>query len=221
MPHNFDGTSSSRPVQVRPDQLQILSPTALEYWAARRILHTTTVIRSGVKLSRHSGTNGKTAIICGMAGGLDRNLLPGTVAIPRRVGLPDGRIIDCDPTLVRALSTGARTLGFEPDFGLMLTSPTFVTGPDREFWFRRGFAAADMETGLLAARGLRVATVRVILDSPVRNIAEDWVRPGHAILRPSSWADLFWLCGAAPSYSLRAAQVLRAGLRLLGEASDS
>jgi hypothetical protein len=197
-------------------RLQILAPTFLEYWAARHTLAGSEVVRSGVRLSSWRGApEGTAVVICGLAGGLRADLAPGTVAIPSRVGLPDGSIMSCDAALVDALSSAARALHLNLDTGPLLTAPRLVTGADRQRWAACGFAAADMETGLLAARGLRVATVRVILDSENRGIAEEWLRPGRAILRPALWSELFWLCRAAPSYSLRAARVLRAGLASL------
>lgn len=213
---NDAGMSVPRIAHPRPDQLRILAPTALEYWAVRSMLPTANVTWTGVKLARQPETTAERAVTCGLAGGLKRELAPGTVVIPNWVGLADGQL-DCDQQLVGALTAGARSLGFEPDPGPLVTTPALVTGPDREYWSRRGFTAVDMETGLLAKRGLRVATVRVILDSPDRGIAEEWVRPRHAVLRSSLWGEFWWLCRAAPWYSLRAARVLRAGLQLLRE----
>lgn len=212
----------------RLDGVQVLAPTALEYWAVRSMRTAANVVRAGVSLSRRPEMPADVAIICGMAGGLEPELAPGTVVIPHRVGLADGRIFVCDEVLVQALTAGARSLGFEPDPRPIVTSPTFVTGPDRGYWSRRGFIAADMETGLLAERGLRVATVRVVLDSPSRDISDTWMRPRHAALRvmaPAGWPSLLgefsWLCRAAPWYSVRAARILRAGLGILSEVPDA
>jgi hypothetical protein len=72
--------------------------------------------------------------------------------------------------------------------------------------------AADMETGLLAGRNLRVATIRVVLDSPEHGISSDWLRPTRALLQPPLWRELFWLSRVAPLYALRAAHVLKIGL---------
>ena len=69
-----------------------------------------------------------------------------------------------------------------------------------------------METGLLAAGDLRVATVRVVLDSPERDIARDWLSPADALCQPKLWRELLWLGRVAPSYALRAARVLRVAL---------
>lgn len=116
----------------------------------------------------------------------------------------------CDPVLVQALVTAARALGFQPDTRPLLTAPSLVVGKERGDWYRQGFVAADMETGLLGGRDLRVATVRVVLDSPEYNISQDWLRPARALIQPRLWRELFWLARAAPRYALRAAQVLKA-----------
>ena len=79
----------------------------------------------------------------------------------------------------------------------------------------RGFVAVDMETGLLAGRNLRVATIRVVLDSSDRGISGAWLSPASAALRPRLWRELFWLCRVAPSYALCAARILKAGLKQL------
>jgi hypothetical protein len=114
--------------------------------------------------------------------------------------------------LVQALVTAARTLHFRPDTRPLLTSQSLIVGGDRHNWSQRGFVAADMETGLLAERNLRVATIRVVLDSPEHCISPDWLRPTRALLQPQLWQELFWLSRMAPRYALRAAHVLKAGL---------
>jgi hypothetical protein len=87
-----------------------------------------------------------------------------------------------------------------------------IVGNDRDAWFQRGFVAADMETGLLAGQNLRLATIRVVLDSPEYSISPDWLRPTKALLQPPLWREMFWLSRVAPQYALRAAHVLKVGL---------
>jgi hypothetical protein len=196
--------------------VQILAPTLLEYWAVRRTLPGSGASWAGVRLARWKGAReGSIAVVCGLAGALTRGLGPGTVLVPERVGLPNGRTMDCDSELVQALVAAARTLGFQPDTGPLLTAPSLVVGRTRQEWAGRGFAAADMETGLLADRGLRVATIRVVLDSPDRGISGAWLSPASAVLRRELWGELFWLCRVAPPYALRAARVLKAWLEQL------
>ena len=193
--------------------VQILAPTLLEYWAAQRTLPGAEVRWAGVRLARWKGVGGSSiVVVCGLAGALVPGLRPGTVLVPEWVGLPDGRTMHCDPALVQALAAAACTLGFRPDTGPMLTAPSLVVGAARQEWAARGFVAADMETGLLAKQNLRVATIRVVLDSPDHGISRQWLSPAGALLRPKLWSELFWLCRVAPPYALRAARVLKVAL---------
>jgi hypothetical protein len=120
--------------------------------------------------------------------------------------------MQCDPLLVEMLTTAARTLHLPLDTGPMLTARTLVVGDERQRWFQQGFVAADMETGLLAGRNLRVATVRVVLDTPARELPPDLARSMRALFQPLFWRELLWLSHAAPRYALLAARVLKAGL---------
>lgn len=191
--------------------VEILAPTFLEYLATRCVLPHAHVRWAGMQLARWKGTDqGSFVIVCGLAGALAPGLPPGTVLIPEQVGLTDGEIIQCDPALVQALVTAARALRFQLDTRPLLTAPSLIVGKERGDWYRQGFVAADMETGLLAGRNLRVATVRVVLDSPEYGISPDWLRPTRALLQPRLWRELLWLGRMAPRYALRAAQVLKA-----------
>ncbi|HTK10453.1 MAG TPA: hypothetical protein VL485_24995 [Ktedonobacteraceae bacterium] len=193
--------------------MEILAPTILEYWAVRRMLPHAHTNWSGVRLARwKGGCRGSSVIVCGLAGALVSDLPPGSILIPDRIGLADGKSMHCDPQLVQALVIAAHTLHFCPVVRPLLTAPTPVVGADRHRWSRRGFVAVDMETGLLAGQNLRVATVRVVLDGPAHEISADWLCPTRALLRPQLWHELFWLSRMAPCYALRAAHVLKVGL---------
>lgn len=195
--------------------IYVLAPTFLEYWAARRCISDHCLVHAGMRLSRWHGApddNGAIVVICGLAGALTPDLSPGTVLIPEMVGVPDGSTMRCDAELVSALEQAARTRGFQPEMGPLLTAPTLITGQARDYWAARGFVAADMETGLLAVRTFRVATVRVVLDTPQRTLSREWLRPGRAMLHPALWSELFWLCRAAGPYAARAARIVHAGL---------
>jgi hypothetical protein len=193
--------------------VEILAPTFLEYWAVRLTLPHARASWAGVRLARWKGAHhGSIVVVCGLAGALAPGLLPGTVLIPGWVGLTDGGIVHCDPALVQALVTAARTLHFRLDTGPLLTAQSLIVGGDRYDWSQRGFVAADMETGLLAGRNLRVATIRVVLDSPDHGISPDWLQPTRALLQPRLWRELFWLSHVAPQYALRAAHVVKVGL---------
>lgn len=201
-----------------PDVLpRILAPTALEAGLARLTLRGLPVERTGVALRGiPHAEGGGTAVLCGLAGALAATLKPGDVVVPEEVGLPDGRRMRCDETWVALLRRAAADLAFRPETGPLLTAPTIVTGDARGYWERRGYAAADMEAGLLAARGWEIATVRVILDTRARSIAEDWEHPVRALIRPSLWHELGWLAFSAPRFSLRAAQIVRRALEVAG-----
>lgn len=193
---------------------QVLAATFLESWAARRELRGIPVTRTGVALRRRSpGQEGSIALLCGLAGALTSKLEPGSVVVPEVVGLPDGRRIQCHPGWVAALVSSAEKLGFTPHTGPLLTAPAIVTNAARVRWANQGYVSVDMETGLLAAQGWRVATVRVILDSPARSIAADWERPMRALTQPRLWKELFWMAGAAPRYAALSARVVSCALR--------
>lgn len=198
-----------RPPGSAEEDVQVLTPTLLERWAVRRKLRHLRPIWTGVRLARWNGAReGSVVVVCGLAGALAPGLRPGTVLVPDWVGRPDGTILRSDAGLASALVEAARALGFQPETGPLLTYPSIVTGPDRERWARRGYVAADMETGLLAGRGLMVASVRVILDGTQHPISEEWLTPQRAPLQRDMWRELWWLCRVAPLYASRAAEVL-------------
>lgn len=193
--------------------VQVLAPTLLEYGAARWVLPRSTVTWTGMRLSHWKGFEANSPVLlCGLAGALTPDLAPGTVLIPEQVGLPDGQWFRCDPAMVARLRRAAERLGFIPECGPLLTAPGLVTGTERQVWARHGFVAVDMETALPAARGACVATVRVILDTPGRELGSEWQQPAMALLRPALWRQIFWLARTAPRYAHRAARVVKEGL---------
>lgn len=202
---------------TRPDIVHVLAPTLLEYLAIRTLSPSAHVSLSGVGLARSYPLGECPLIVCGLAGALTGELVPGSVVVPDEVGLETGGVVSCDPALVEALRRGARTAGHTPLTGRLLTARSMVTGDSRSEWASRGFQLVDMETGQLFATGRRIATVRVILDAPCRPIADDWLDPWRALRQPRLWSELLWLGHAAPRYALRAARVLRAGLAILAE----
>jgi hypothetical protein len=192
--------------------LTAVTATSVEARAVRREVRGVQVLETGVALARFPARLlSDTVVSCGLAGGLRRDVPAGTVLIPRSVRRPNGEVLECDPDLVQALAVGARSLGYEPLLDPMMTSATIVRGADRQSWANRGYASVDMETGLLYAP--RVAAVRVVLDTPLRELSADWLRPVTAILQPRNWSEAFWLARAAPEYALVAASVLNAALR--------
>jgi hypothetical protein len=193
--------------------LRILAPTALEAWAARRELRGWPIERSGVGLSRLlAPDDGSVIVLCGLAGALVADLLPGSVVVPSSVGLPDGRHFSCHPGWVETFAAAAERLGLPVDTGPMLTAASIVTGAERATWAAHGYRAADMETGLLLAQGRQAATVRVILDTPARSISDRWERALQAFWRPRLWEELLWMGRHAPGYARLAARIVREAL---------
>lgn len=197
-------------------RIVLAAPTYLEYAALRCVMPCGNAVRTGVGLARWREQAARgLVIVCGLAGALDEEVEPGTIVIPERLGLPDGQFFPVDPQVTNALVAAARGLGFHVHGGSLLTAPSLIVGQERRAWAHQGFVAADMEAGLLAARGYSVATVRVVLDGPEQELSQEWRRPATAMLQPRLWTELFRLAGAAPQYALHAARVLKAGLQTL------
>jgi nucleoside phosphorylase len=165
------------------------------------------VIETGVALARTNPSDlGDCVVSCGLAGGLRADLASGTVLIPRQVRRPDGEALQCDAELIDALLESARRLGIAPVTDALLTSERIVNGAERAQWAAQGYAGVDMETGRIV--GARVATVRVILDTPQRELSSDWLNPGRALRNPRNWPQALWLARAAPSAARLAAQIV-------------
>jgi 4-hydroxy-3-methylbut-2-en-1-yl diphosphate reductase len=192
-----------------------VAATALECGALRRLLPGARVVQTGLALEAlRRGDLGETVVSCGLAGGLRDDLPTGTVLIPREVRRPNGETLRCDPALVEAFAESARRLGLEPRFDPLLTSGSIVNGAARGTWGARGYAGVDMETGLLGAA--RVAAVRVVLDTPSRELSSDWRTPVAAMLKPWNWPQAVWLAREAPRAAQLAARVV-AGAQGIGQ----
>ena len=192
--------------------VRILAPTLLEYAAVRWAAPSIDVTWAGVGLTRWRRFHDDALVVCGLAGGLKPGLAAGAVVVPRYVSHVDGRLVACDGALVETLSDAARALGYEVENGPMVTATSLLVGRARGTWWSRGYVAADMETGLLASRRHRVATVRVVLDTASHELDEEVLAPVAAFLHPRFWKQVWWLGRVAPAYALRAARVLEAGL---------
>jgi hypothetical protein len=183
-----------------------VAATGLECGALRRLLPAARIVQTGVALEALRDDLGETVVSCGLAGGLRDDLPTGTVLIPREVRRPNGETLRCDPELVEAFAESARRLSLEPCFDPLLTAESIVNGAARGSWGARGFAGVDMETGLLGAA--RVAAVRVVLDTPRRELSSDWRTPVVAMLKPWNWPQAVWLAREAPRAANLAARVI-------------
>ena len=200
-------------MQYSQGGLTFVTATRLECKALRRELPNARIIQAGIALERLRGKLGEIVVSCGLAGGLRADLPTGALIIPREVLRPGGGTLVCDPEIVEALATRARSLGVEPIFDRMLTAEKIVRASARQQWAQRGYAAVDMETGLIAAP--RVAAVRVVLDTPQRELSADWRAPLLAMLKPWNWPQALWLAREAPRAAALAARVA-AGAQVIG-----
>jgi len=200
--------------------VELIAPTFLEHWALKRKLPRQAVTQSGVGLRMWRRAPHVTGVvICGLAGSLVSDLPPGSVVVPEVAGLEDGSTVLCDPEFRAALVKAAESMGHLVDSRPLLTASDIITGFARERWSSSSFAAADMETALLATMGLRVATVRVILDGPMHPVSRDWLEPAYALRHPRLWGEFGWLVWNAPRFALRAAEIVRIGLPELSRAA--
>lgn len=188
--------------------IAIVTATSVESRAARKALPHVRVVEAGIALAR-SEDFGDIAISCGLAGGLRKDLPTGTVIVPRVVRRPDGSMLACDAELTDLLSEAARQCGYKPVNDPLLTSPSLVHGDSRAKWADE-YAAVDMETGLINAG--RIACVRVVLDTPLREISPAWLNPRTAIFQPRAWSDLPFLAREGPRCAAIAAQIIAAAL---------
>jgi len=188
--------------------------TQTEYRAAQRELSgcEMRIVRTGVG---RGGTFDDTVISVGLCGGLRRGVASGTVLIPHAIERPGGDRIVCDAELATRLRDAARRLGEAPESAPLVTSSSLIRGEARTRMASRGFAGVDMESGLIVAP--RIAVVRVILDTPERELSEAWLRPLSVLVRPGEWDELPWLARTAPRYARLAARIVRNALNNGGD----
>lgn len=186
----------------------VVTATSVEAKAVRRAMPGADVVEAGVALRHRERVEGRHAVIsCGLAGGLHHHHPTGTVVIPYDVLRPDATTLRCDGELVETLIRAARARGIEPVTDPIVTTTQIINGSQRRAWSERGYAAVDMETGLLGSP--RVAAVRVVLDTPLRELSEEWLRPARAMLNPFLWPEAFWLARHGPRCATLAAEIVR------------
>ncbi|HEX8806511.1 MAG TPA: hypothetical protein VF741_06160 [Candidatus Aquilonibacter sp.] len=194
-----------------PDTPTVFAATSLESRAVRRHAPAARIVESGVGLTRMlDATVDGVAISVGLAGGLRVDVPTGTLVIPSAVATDNGTAIACDPRWTTRLRAAAAHLGFAFLDAALLTSETLVVGDARATWAARGFAAVDMETARIPAHA--IAAVRVVLDTPQRELSPDWLHPSRAMLRPRNWGQMLWLAREGPRCADLAARVLAVAL---------
>lgn len=199
-----------RPVVRDPRAVVVVAATGVEAKALRRSLPAERVYESGIALARGKVPPCDLAISAGLAGALRTGLATGTVLVPRRIGTAGGAVRECDRAFVERALAAARARGFDVCDEPLLTAERLVHGAERARWARSGFAAVDMESALIDAPS--VACVRIVLDTPEREISPAWEHAWRVFLTPAAWRDLPFLAREGPKCAARSAQVIAAAL---------
>lgn len=181
----------------------------VEAWGVRQRARDIRVLRVGIG-GRPPRRLGGIVISAGLCGGLLPEQTPGMVVIATQVVDDNGATHVCDPAVVAALERAAEYLRLPVSSGSLLSASGMVTGPARAAWAGRGHVAVDMESAGAAKTAQRFGVLRVILDTPRRELSAEWAEPGRAIRRPSNWSDALWLAVNTPRYALRVGAVLEA-----------
>ncbi|HVC43127.1 MAG TPA: hypothetical protein VND54_14200 [Candidatus Saccharimonadales bacterium] len=181
----------------------------VEAWGVRRRARHLRVVQVGIGGRPPTRMPG-IVISAGLCGGLLPDQTPGTVVIPTRVVDERGVTHDCDPGVVAALERAAHYLRFRVVGGSLISTSGMVTGAARESWAGRGHVAVDMESAGAAESAQRFGVLRVILDTPARELSAAWAQPARAIRQPANWGEAIWLGINAPRYALRVGAVLEA-----------
>lgn len=194
-----------------PERVAVFAATSLERRAAERHVKGAQIIECGVALSKiHGVAPVDVAISFGLAGGLRDAVPTGSLVIPYAVYSTSGEIKTCDEAWTQRLRAAAASLGYPLVDAPLLTSATIVSGAQRARWASDGLAAVDMETMQLPVE--RVAAVRVILDTPQRELSPEWVDPARALRNPRNWPQALWLARNAPRCAEIAAKVIAKAL---------
>lgn len=165
------------------------------------------IVECGIAFSRcDPAALGTTVISYGLAGGLRDDAKTGSVIVADRVRRPNGEEFVCDRALLMQLTVAARKLGREPIVAPLVTTDHVVADRERRIWAERGYAAVDMESGLITAP--RVGVLRVVLDTPHNELSAAWLHPKRAMLNPLLWPQAVWLArNGAPCAKIAAAIV--------------
>lgn len=117
------------------------------------------------------GARGLVSI--GTAGGLDPDLAPGTLLLPKRVRLENGEIFEVDPEWHERVLGAIRQLN-RVDTGELLSVTEIVhqAGTKAQLYKRTGATSVDMESGRLAQLAARITLPFLVLRA-VMDTADD------------------------------------------------
>lgn len=194
--------------------ITVVTATGIEAAAARKALpNDIAVVEAGIALATNAAHFEGLAISCGVAGGLRDDLPTGTVLVPNSVRCPDDSLLQCDVSASEALRNAAAGLGYSPIDAPLFTSATLLYGANRKSLAAEGYAGVDMESGLIQAEN--IACVRVVLDTPQREISPVWEKPWRVPLHPRAWRDLPFLAREGPRCARIAAEIIAAAVPAL------
>ncbi|QEC50397.1 4-hydroxy-3-methylbut-2-enyl diphosphate reductase [Baekduia soli] len=174
--------------QGAPNPLLILAPMGIEAEAARRGAPWAQVKRFGVGPKRarlaaalaHEANDGPV-VIAGVCGALDPRLRAGDVILASELRGPTGTVPCTDPAILAGV---LRRAGLTVHVGPIASSQRLVMRDRRRALHRSGALAVDMESSWLAAEaaGTALVTMRVVLDTPDRELHRPWYVARDAIL---------------------------------------
>ena len=177
-----------------PDaRVKAVCAMGVEAWGVRRRARDVRVVQVGIGGRPRAGMSG-IVISAGLCGGLLPGQGPGTVVIPTQVVDEWGVSHACDPGVVAALERAARYLRLPVSSGSLISTSGMVTGAARGTWAGRGHVAVDMELAAVAESASRFGVLRVILDTPTRELSAAWAVPGARDPAPVELGrgDLAW-----------------------------
>ncbi len=191
-------------------RLLVVTPLRLERAAVRGRLPGALVLRSGMGAARAAAAARTIASIpfealavVGFCGATAEGLLPGDVVVASEVRGPDG-VHGCEAApMVAALgAVGVARVQVGP----LASADHVVRGAERAILAAEGALAADMESAWLApaAAGRPFAVVRVVLDTPARELSRPLATISGAV---AAWRTLRRL---APALTLWAQDAVQA-----------
>jgi 4-hydroxy-3-methylbut-2-en-1-yl diphosphate reductase len=163
-------------VNVHIARLLVLTPLRIERAAVRRGLPGAMVFRSGMGAANAraaavvaAGMPADAVAVAGFCGAVTRGLRAGDVVVASEVRGPQG-VTACDvrPVVAALEAQGIGRISSGP----IASADHVVRGAERRTLAAQGALAADMESAWLAAAaaGRPFAVVRVVLDTPSREL---------------------------------------------------
>jgi 4-hydroxy-3-methylbut-2-enyl diphosphate reductase len=180
-------------VTANDARLLVITPLRVEHAAVRRRLPEACLLRSGMGAAKASAAARRAACvaadavaIAGFCGAVGVGLRPGDVVVASEVRGPDGAVGCESESLVAVLSA----LGIERvHVGPLASVDHVVHGAERAALAGEGAVAVDMESAWLApaAAGRPFAVLRVVIDTPERELYRPWATLSGAV---TAWRSL-------------------------------